>query len=250
GHLDLEVEEEPYRLFTNLAHHRLVHGEALTLVLDQRVALGHRPQPDAVLEVVHLVEVVAPAAVDHREHHAALQLTHGRLTQRVGALLVGNTRVREQLAAQEVAGYPTARTRLVEYLVDRDRHREERAEFRPESVEIPIIGVPLSGVLVDDLVDDILKELLDAILQVIALEDVTAVTVDRLTLTVQHVVVLEHVLADLSVARLHLRLGAADGTADDLRFDRQVVWHVAATHDRLSCARIEQAHQVIRQREV
>ena len=60
------------------AHHVLEQREALALVLDQRVALRHRAQADAVLEVVHLVEVVAPAAVDHREHDAALELAHRR----------------------------------------------------------------------------------------------------------------------------------------------------------------------------
>ena len=68
----------------------------------------------------------------------------------------------------------------------------------------------------------------DAVVQVIALEDVAAVAVDRLALAVEHVVVLEHVLADLGVARLDLRLRAADGAADDLRLDGEVVGDVAA----------------------
>ena len=55
---------------------------------------------------------------------------------------------------------------------------------------------------------DVLEEVLHAIVQVVALEDVAAVAVDRLALAVQHVVVLEHVLADLGVARLDLRLRA------------------------------------------
>ena len=59
------------------------HVEALALVLDQRVALGVRPQADALLEVVHLVEVLAPLAVDHREQHLPLQLA-----QRLGAELL------------------------------------------------------------------------------------------------------------------------------------------------------------------
>ena len=53
------------------------HVVALALVLDQRVALRHRPQADALLEVVHLVEVLAPLAVDDVEQHVALQLAHG-----------------------------------------------------------------------------------------------------------------------------------------------------------------------------
>ena len=51
-----------------------------------------------------------------------------------------------------------------------------------------------------DLGDHVFEELGGAILKVVALEDVAAVTIDRLALTVEHVIVLEHVLADLRVA--------------------------------------------------
>ena len=43
-------------------HHRLEHVEALALPLGERVLLAHGPEVDALLEVVHLVEVLAPAA--------------------------------------------------------------------------------------------------------------------------------------------------------------------------------------------
>src|SRR5690606_25336468 len=51
---DLEVEEEADRLLLDRLVHRLEQLEALALVLHERVALGHRPQADALLEVVHL----------------------------------------------------------------------------------------------------------------------------------------------------------------------------------------------------
>ena len=82
----------------------LEHREALALVLDQRVALGHGAQADAVLQVVHLVEVVAPAAVDHREHDAALELAHGGRAELLLAALVGELRVGEDLALERTRG--------------------------------------------------------------------------------------------------------------------------------------------------
>ena len=36
--------------------------------------LAHGPEVDALAQVVHLVEVLAPVLVDHREHHPALDL--------------------------------------------------------------------------------------------------------------------------------------------------------------------------------
>src|SRR6185295_7268297 len=74
GDLDLEVEEEADRLLADRTHHVLIQREALALVLDQRVALSHRAKSDAVFQVVHLVEVVTPAPIDHREHDSALEL--------------------------------------------------------------------------------------------------------------------------------------------------------------------------------
>src|SRR5699024_7385771 len=74
--LHLQVEQIADHLVLDRLVHRLEQLVALPLVLHQRVALGHGPQPDALLEIVHLIEVLAPLAVQHREHHPALELTH------------------------------------------------------------------------------------------------------------------------------------------------------------------------------
>ncbi len=77
---DLQMEHVADEVVFDLAHHRLEHVEAFALPLRERVLLAHGPQVDALLEVVHLVEVLAPVLVDHREHHAAFDVA-----QRVGA---------------------------------------------------------------------------------------------------------------------------------------------------------------------
>src|SRR6185437_10678256 len=61
--LELQVEQVADRLFLDAVHHGVEHVVALPLVLDQRVALRHRAQADALAEVVHLVQVLAPLAV-------------------------------------------------------------------------------------------------------------------------------------------------------------------------------------------
>ncbi len=187
----------------------------------------HRAQPDAVLEVVHLVEVVAPAAVDHAEHDASLQLAHGLLAERDLAALVRDAGVTENFLLEEGVRYPAARSCLGEHLIHRDGDRVDRLQLGPHGVEVPVVAVALGSVHLDDLGDDVVEEARDAILQVVTLEDVAAVRVDCLALAVQDVVVLEHVLADLRVAALHLRLRTADGPRDGLRLDRQVVGAVA-----------------------
>ena len=88
-HLDLEVEQVADRLLLDGLGHRLEQLVALALVLHERVALGHGPQADALLQVVHLVEVLAPLAVEHRQHDPALELAHGLGAERLLAPVVG-----------------------------------------------------------------------------------------------------------------------------------------------------------------
>ena len=193
--------------------------------------MGHRPQPDAVFQVVHLVEVIAPAAVDHREHHAPFEFAHRGLAEIVGALVVRELGIGENLFAQELARGLAPRTRLGQHLIDRDRDGVQGAQLRPHRVQIPVIRAAFTGVHVDDLVDHVVEELRGAVFQVIALEDVAAVAIDRFALPVEHIVVLQHVLADLGVTALHLALGGTDGAAHDLRFDREIVGDITATHE-------------------
>ena len=71
-----DVEQEAHRLFLEPLEHADEHVVAFALVLHQRITLRHRPQPDALLEVVHLVEVLTPLAVKNVEQHVAFQLPH------------------------------------------------------------------------------------------------------------------------------------------------------------------------------
>ena len=98
--------------------------------------------------------------------------------------------------------------------------------------------------------DRVLDEVLHAVGDVVALQHVPAVGVDRLALAVEDVVVLEDVLADLGVARLDLRLRALDRARDHGGLDRHVVGEVRAREDRLGRARLEQAHEVVGERQV
>src|SRR5918998_1085272 len=57
--------------------HLLEDVEALAFVLDERVPLAQAPPADAFAQVVHLVEMLAPAGVNHREQGPALGLLEG-----------------------------------------------------------------------------------------------------------------------------------------------------------------------------
>src|SRR5215211_414677 len=91
GHLD--VVDDPRELLPDRVHQLAEHREALVLVGDEWVDLGEAAQVDPLAQVVHLVEVLAPAVVDDLEQDLALQVAHQLLAQLVGALVVCGERI-------------------------------------------------------------------------------------------------------------------------------------------------------------
>ncbi len=203
GDLDLEVEEEADRLLLDAVHHRGEHVEALALVLHERVALGVGPQVDALAQVVHLVEVLAPLAVEHREDDAPLELAHDLLADLGLATVVRRLDVLLEVRDQRLAAQPgaTAGGRLD--ALGGQAARVELPERGEELVEVPVLGVAL-GRAGDVAGDDVVDEGADLLLEVGALEHPAALAVDDLALAAHHVVVLEDVLAGLEVLRLDL----------------------------------------------
>ncbi len=105
-HLHLHVEQAADRLFLDRLHHGVEQVVALALVLDQRIALGHGPQPDALAQVVHLVQVLAPLAVQHRQHDPPFQVAHQLGAQLLGPPVVGGLHVLLHDLGDQVAGQP------------------------------------------------------------------------------------------------------------------------------------------------
>ena len=153
---------------------------------------------------------------------------------------------REELGGQPG---PVAAGGLLE-LLDRDRDRVERLERGPQLVEVPLLREALAGRRDDVALDDVVDHVADLLVQVGALEDLAALVVDDGALPVEHLVVLEDVLADLEVLRLDLGLRGADGVGHHLRLDRHVLGDVEAGEEVLDHRGVEQPHQVVAEGEV
>ena len=221
------------------------HREALALVFDQRVALCHRPKTDAVLEVIHLVEVVSPTAVNNRQHDTTLEFTDSVFTQRALADSVLNHRVRNQFSC-DVRGYDLCAV-FGQDFVHRDRHGEDLTNIDPEAFQVPFIRVAgAARVLFDNLGDASLNERSHFVLNGRAFENLAAVAVDCLTLAVQDVVVLEDVLSDFGVTGLDLGLRGLNRAGHEFRLDGHVIVARSA-HNGRSGTRVEQTHEVVLQ---
>ncbi len=86
---------------------------------------------------------------------------------------------------------------------------------------------------------------LDHLAQVLLAEDAAAVGVDHLALLVQHVVVLDDVLADVEVVGLDLRLGVLDRLRHPGVLQGHVFFHPEAVHQLRDVAAPEPAHQLV-----
>ncbi len=91
---------------------------------------------------------------------------------------------------------------------------------------------------------------MDRLAQVLVVEDLVALGVDRLALLVDHVVELDDALADVEVEALDPGLGALDRLADDARLDGHVVLEAHPLHQPGDPIRREPLHQVVVERQV
>ncbi len=248
--LDLQVEQVADGLLLDAVHHRGEHVEALTLVLDQRVLLRHRAQADALLEVVHLVEVLTPLAVEDRQHDPALQLPHdlGAELGLTGLVLLVDVLL--DGLGDELRGEARPVARGLLQLLHGDLHRVQLPEGAPQPVQVPVLREALGGLGADVRVDRVVHEVLDLLVQILALQHAPAFAVDDLALAVEDLVVLQNVLTGLEVLLLDLRLRGRDRARDHLVLDRDVVRHVGHGHHALDHLGLEQTHQVVAQREV
>src|SRR5436190_1029546 len=239
---ELRVEERQHDLLVDRDAELPEHDVALVLVLDERVLLRHRTQVDALAQVIHSVQVLAPALVDDLEDHETLELTHQLGRQ---LLLLRGVRVAgvvlellEERVARDLA-------EILAQLVDGDFRVVEQRHLLDEPLEVPFLGVLLRGELVDGALDHLVDPLEHLLVHVLAFEDIAALFVDDHALPVHDVVVLEDVLARDEVLLLDLLLRALDLVREDLRLHRLVLGNLEALHDVLDPVAGEQPHQVV-----
>src|SRR4051812_3970429 len=248
--LDLDVEDEARELLPDRLDQGGEHVEALVLVGDQRVLLGEATQVDALAQVVHVVEVLAPALVDDLEQAEALDLAHQLGAELLLALVVGADRVVLELLEQELA---LDRVRVD--VLGCDRHRVDLLELGEQALDVPVLDVVADEVLVDEPRDHVLDLLARRARHVLAVEDAIADLVDDLALLVHHVVVLEDALADQEVLLLDLALGRLDLLREHLRVERLLLARLLvdgaeAVEDPVDPVAGEQAHEVVLGRDV
>ena len=212
----------------NAIHHRVKHPRALVLIFDKRITLTHSTKTDTFLQVIHLVEVFTPQAINSCNHHSSFQRTHRFFTelldgQRVVVellfcFLVLGFNVAQDLAHQVIAGQRAVAAILLLNFLRSNRGRVVTAQGVPQFLEVPFTRRQTVGLFSDDPRHQGLHEALHLGAQILAFQDATALLVDQLTLVSHHIVILQDVLSNLKVTSLNLVLCGGNRTGDDTIF--------------------------------
>ena len=216
-------------------------------VLDERILLGHRAQVHALAQVVHVLEVLAPADVDDLEDHEPLELAHQLGAELLLLRRVLVARVGLELLDQRLAAHLP---QVLAQLLRRDLRLVERGHRAGQRLDVPLLGVLLGRVQVDRLLDDLVDPEPHLVGHVLALEHLAALLVDPAAVAVHHVVVLEDVLAHDEVLLLDLLLRVLDLAREDARLHRLVVRHLEPLHDVVDPVAGEEANELVLTREV
>ncbi len=124
----------------------------------------------------------------------------------------------------------------------------ERGERLGEALEVPV-GHRLAEVGIDGGLELLLDEGQDGLAEVLVVEDLVALGVDRLALLVDDVVVLDDALADVEVVALDAGLRVLDGLGDHARLDGHVALEAHALHERRDAVAGEALQEGVLERE-
>ena len=224
--------------------------ERLVLVGDDRLDLGEPAQVDALAQVVHVVEVLAPAVVDDLQQQVALERAHQLVAELLLALVV-------QLAIACVESRSASPSRSL-LSIAASRASKSSGSASPGRMSSRAMSSPSrsqSSTKSPGVYSSTSRSMTPLISSracsphVLALEDLVAVLVDDPALLVHHVVVLEDALADEEVLLLDLPLGLLDLLGEHPGLDRLLVALVVdraeAVEDLVDPVAREEAHEVV-----
>ena len=75
--LDAGEVDRTNGIFPDAGHHAVEHVVTGDLILGQRIPVAVGRKPDALPQLIHVIDVIHPAAVDRAQQHDAFQFTHG-----------------------------------------------------------------------------------------------------------------------------------------------------------------------------
>ena len=73
--LHLDIEQVANCFLFDAIHHGVEEVEAFPLIFDKRITLRHRPQANAIAQIVHFIKMFTPLSVQHRQNNPPFEFT-------------------------------------------------------------------------------------------------------------------------------------------------------------------------------
>ena len=188
--------------------------------------------------------MIHPEFIDHTQRHDALNFTHDGRRELLLPLGIGALHERQNLLFRLL---PRERGQLLVGEKPCARGEEDGLEMRHHLEEMLLVGqlwlltegAGNVGIHIEP------HHGLDVLLQILAVEHLTALLVDDLTLDVHHVVVFQHVLSGLEVAALNGLLRVLDRAGEDPGVDGRILVDAERLHHVHNALGAEQTHDIV-----
>src|SRR5215468_8048491 len=245
----LDGGNEGHGLVFDALEHGGEHLERLALELETIVLLRVAAQVNALAQVVHGCQVLAPVLVELAQHDLLFHVAHDRRADPRHLGVVGLVQGAHDALAQRFG----AELRLLLQPEGRVDAGVEIALHRcAQCLEIPVLlGGLARQVLIEQRTDRVLHQPVNGVGEILGPHDLRALRVDHLTLIVGHVVEQQQVLADVEVVRLDLALRLLDLAGEHAALDDLAFLHAGHLQQALRAQRVaEDAHEVIFHRQI
>ncbi len=230
-------------VFDILEQH-LVSLMGFPFVRHQRVLVRHRPQADPLTQGIQIGQMTLPPLVHRFQHHQSLETAHVFFAQFLLLQVVDPVRQIDQVLQQVAVVHLGPFLRPFPF-----GKREDLPHGVVQTFQVPEFWISAPGKSIDEPLQLVLHHPEDGGLHVF-LQDATALSVDHLSLLVDHVVVLEHVLPDVEVVTFHFDLGIGYGFGNHAVLDRHVLVDPKFTHQPGDALPAESTHELVLQRDV
>ena len=199
-------------------------------------------QAHALLELVHIVDMLHPLGIDIAQQADALQFAHRLFA--VALLLRGQDihAALVQLISNALAGQLT---QLLGGVVEVGGQAQPVHKVAAQTGKIPIIGRFAVQVVCAGIINGLAHHLMQLAGDILAVQHHLALLIDDLALLVHDIVILQHLFTNCKVRCFELFLGALDRVGDELVLDGDIFVKAQGVHQVLHALAAENTHQVI-----
>ena len=201
--------------------------------------MSQRAQADALFQLIHRVDVIHPAVINHSQQDHLFDLTHVCGTDFRFLFVVQMSESLNNICFQFL-GIQTLQFLL--RIVHAAETVGQSREILVEQLKIPFLReLAVHRNWYNDIMNELFHHFHDGFLQILTKQNLAALIINDLSLLIHNIIVLQNVFTDLKVAALNLLLRVFDRLGKHPRRDRFIL-HAEFFHNPLHAFSAEQTH--------